>query len=117
MVGVAVRAHNIVELFYAEILYVFNHRVSGRGCARVDEHVPTAAADKLRVALADIDIMDIQPVHRHGDRGCIFRYALEYKQRRRDNDNDKRREGIFFCKSGELINITFFNFPAHSSLQ
>ena len=31
VVGVAVRAHNIVELFYAEILYVFNHRVSGLG--------------------------------------------------------------------------------------
>ena len=113
VVCVTVGTHNVVKLFYAEIADVFNDRVSGRGNAGVDQHVLPVAAQKLRVALTDVDVVDIQAVHRHGDGRIVIRHALKKQYRDCDNYESYRGKGIFFRKPGEFINITFSDFSAH----
>ena len=85
MVCVAVGADNIVELFYAEIADVLNDRIPGGWNSGVDEHVLPVAAQKLRVALADVNVVDIQAVHRHRYGRLILRCALKYQHRCCDN--------------------------------
>ena len=113
VVCVAVGADNIVELFYAEIADVLNDRIPGGWNSGVDEHVLPVAAQKLRVALADINVVDIQAVHRHGDGRIVIRHALKKQYRDCDNYESYRGKGIFFRKPGEFINITFSDFSAH----
>ena len=62
-----------------------NDRIPGGWNSGVDEHVLPVAAQKLRVALADVNVVDIQAVHRHRYGRLILRCALKYQHRCCDN--------------------------------
>ena len=120
MVGVTVRAHDIFQLLYAVVVQVIDHRVRCARLACVDEHILPAAADKLAVALTDIDVMHIKAVHGDGDLICVILHTLEHENSDDYDGNDDRKDGIALCKAHNALNITFSDaclFPAHVSLQ